>query len=208
MHHTDWVQPLLLRLSGPEGPANRTPLRRFDPTCRLRGWRTLAEAVDRERDRLTAGGERAPVLAASLWWVPGELGVYCAGHPQAYSIGLTAGDRHSQYDLWINPLANGDQFRDRTFLIVGDVPEERGGPSSAWRNRGRWSIARTGGSSCNGSSRSATGSTGSHRRPAGGGRLRRCTERRQASGGRQPPDSASYRRYNSKSEGRPPPARP
>ena len=124
MHHTDWVQPLLLRLSGPEGPANRTPLRRFDPTCRLRGWRTLAAAVDRERVRVAFEEGRPPDLAASVWWVPGELGVYCAGHPQAYSIGLSAGDRHSQYDLWTNPLDNGDQFLGRTFLIVGDVPEE------------------------------------------------------------------------------------
>ena len=124
MHRTDWVQPLLLRVSGREGPDNRMPLRRFDPTCRLRGWRTLAEAVDEERTRVAGEEPDTPVLAASTWWIPGELGVYCAGHPQAYSIGLTTGDRHSQYDLWTNPQVNGDQFLNRTFLVVGYVSDE------------------------------------------------------------------------------------
>ncbi len=74
MHHTDWIRPLLARVSGPATPDRPMPLRRFDPTCRLRGWHALAEAVDRERGLLRAeGGE--PVLAASSWALPGELGV-------------------------------------------------------------------------------------------------------------------------------------
>ncbi len=123
MHHTDWIRPLLARLSGPATADRPMPLRRFDPTCRLRGWRALGEAVDRERARLRAeGGE--PVLAASSWALPGELGAYCAGHPQAYSLGLAMGDRHSQYDLWPNPLRDAAAFRGRTFIVVGWVSEE------------------------------------------------------------------------------------
>jgi hypothetical protein len=123
MHHTDWVRPLLAWASGPETPDRPMPLRRFDPTCRLRGWRALAEAVDRARERLRA--ERIePVLAASNWSLPGEMGVYCAGHPQAYSLGLAMKvDRHSQYDLWHNPVNDLEAFRGSTFLIVGGVPE-------------------------------------------------------------------------------------
>jgi hypothetical protein len=95
-------------------------VRRFDPTCRLRGWRTLAAEVDRLRKELSAQGDD-PVLATNSWSLPGELGIYCAGHPQAYSIGLMQGDRHSQYDFWTNPIDQREAFRGRTFLIVGGI---------------------------------------------------------------------------------------
>ena len=123
MHHTDWCSRCCC--ASPEArdrPTGRRCVARPDvPAAR---WRTLAEAVDGQRARLAAEEANAPVLAASTWWIPGELGVYCAGHPQAYSIGLTSGDRHSQYDLWTNPQVNADQFLDRTFLVVGYVSEE------------------------------------------------------------------------------------
>jgi hypothetical protein len=118
MHHSDWLHPLLAKLAGPPTEKNLFPVRRFDPTCRLRGWRTLAAHVDAVRARLTAEGIE-PVLAGNSWSLPGELGVYCAGHPQAYSLGLSMGDRHSQYDLWFNPLADGEAFKGRTFIVVG-----------------------------------------------------------------------------------------
>jgi 4-amino-4-deoxy-L-arabinose transferase-like glycosyltransferase len=124
MHHTEWARPLLVRLVGAPTAANPCPLRKLDPTCRLRGWRALAAEVDRLRAQLRAEGCE-PVLAGSGWSLPGELGVYCAGRPQVYSLGLAMGDRHSQYDLWRpNPLADADAFRGRTFLVVGGaVPE-------------------------------------------------------------------------------------
>ena len=65
-----------------------------------------------------------PVLAGCGWSLPGELGVYCAGHPQAYSVGPALGDRHSQYDLWPNPFDQPDAFRGRTFLIVGGITRD------------------------------------------------------------------------------------
>jgi hypothetical protein len=89
----------------------------------LRGWQTLAREVDRLREELAAQGAD-PVLAAYSWSVPGELGVYCAGHPQAYSIGLMQGDRHSQYDYWLNPIDNPQGFQGRPFLIVGGLKQQ------------------------------------------------------------------------------------
>jgi Dolichyl-phosphate-mannose-protein mannosyltransferase len=124
MHHTDWVRPLLAQISGPATAKQPMPMRRFDPTCRLRGWRTLAEAVDQKRAELLQVEHEDPVLAASSWALPGELGVYCAGHPQAYSIGLAMGDRHSQYDLWPNPLRDVEAFRSKTFIVVGWFSED------------------------------------------------------------------------------------
>ena len=64
------------------------------------------------------------MLAGCNWTMPGELGVYCQGHPQAYSLGLAMGDRHSQYDLWDNPIDNPGPFLGRTFLVVGVYPTD------------------------------------------------------------------------------------
>ncbi len=121
VHHTDWMQPLLLQLSGPPTDAHPIPLRRFDPTCRLRGWHFLAEEVVRVCVGVAA---EHPILAGASWTLPGELGVYCAGHPQVYSVGLAVGDRHSQYDLWRNPLENKEAFLARTFIVVGPLEKE------------------------------------------------------------------------------------
>lgn len=120
LHHSEWLHPLLARFAGPVVPTNRFPLRKLDPTCRLRGWRpTLARAVDEERDRLRAEGMGEVVLAGQSWTLPGVLGVYCKGNPQAYTLGPVFGDRHSQYDFWPGPL-NDEEFRGKTFLFIGD----------------------------------------------------------------------------------------
>jgi Dolichyl-phosphate-mannose-protein mannosyltransferase len=120
MHRSDWLRPVLEPLSGPATSRRPFPLRRFDPTSRLRGWRRLAAEVDRVRDRIRREEGAEPVLAGSAWWLPGELAFYCAGHPPVYSIGLVQGDRHSQYDLWRpNPVSDAQAFRGRTFVIVG-----------------------------------------------------------------------------------------
>jgi hypothetical protein len=116
------AQPLLVRLAGPPTPERPMPLRRFDPTCRLRGWHSsLAAEVDRQRELLRCEGVE-PVLAASIWNVPGELGFYCQGQPTVYSLGPALGDRYSQYDLWRpNPVADPEAFVGRTFVFVGFV---------------------------------------------------------------------------------------
>lgn len=115
------TRPALAAIAGPPTAADPTPIRKLDPTCRLRGWRTLATDIDRVRDRVRQETGEDPVLAGMVWTTPGELAFYCAGHPPAYSFGLALADRHSQYDLWRpNPVADAQAFRGRTFLYVGD----------------------------------------------------------------------------------------
>ncbi len=121
LHHSEWFQPMLLRIAGPPTAEHPLPLRRFDPTCRLRGWRVLAAEVDRLRADLRARGTE-PLLAGSSWTLPGELAFYCRGNPTVYSFGLALGDRHSQYDLWQpNPVNDGDSFKGKTFIFVGEI---------------------------------------------------------------------------------------
>ena len=120
MYHSSWAHPLLAKVVSPPSDTRPLPLRRLDPTCRLRGWRTLAAAVDCLADDLRADGDE-PVIAGSSWTLPGELSFYCRGHPTVYSLGLALGDRHSQYDLWQpNPVADAPAFAGRTFIYVGE----------------------------------------------------------------------------------------
>jgi hypothetical protein len=171
MYRSDWFQPVLLRMVGPPTAQRPLPLRRFDPTCRLRGWRYVAGQVDLLREQLEAEGTQ-PLLGAFSWTIPGELGFYCRGNPFVYSLGLAVGDRHSQYDLWRpNPIEDGSQFLGRTFILVGDlhptvaeafekvekqqtiVYRERGQPIALWtvtvcrgfrgfKDAGRWIAER------------------------------------------------------------------
>ncbi|HZZ81833.1 MAG TPA: glycosyltransferase family 39 protein [Gemmataceae bacterium] len=119
MHQPLEVQPILLRIAGPASEAEPMPLRRIDPTSRLRGWRHLAAEVDRLRNELRSRGVE-PVLAGERWTHASELGFYCAGQPRCYCLGTLLGDRRSQFDLWrLNPVADPDAFAGRTFVVVG-----------------------------------------------------------------------------------------
>ncbi len=128
VHYPGLMRPALAALAGEPTEQNPTPIRKFDPTARLRGWRTLAAEVDAIRERLRRETGEEPLLAGTMWNIPGQLGVYCAGHPETYSFGLAMADRHSQYDLWRpNPIADAQVFRGRTFVFVGDgLPEQAG----------------------------------------------------------------------------------
>jgi 4-amino-4-deoxy-L-arabinose transferase-like glycosyltransferase len=116
VHQPPFVRPLWQQLAAWLAPDNP---RRFDPTCRLRGWHVLAAQVDALVAELRDQGDDV-VLACNSWVMPGEIGFYCAGHPDVYSLGLALTDRHSQYDLWHpNPLADPTAFAGKTFLVIG-----------------------------------------------------------------------------------------
>ncbi|HEV3443461.1 MAG TPA: glycosyltransferase family 39 protein [Gemmataceae bacterium] len=121
MFRSDWVEPALVGLAGEPTAERPTPLRRFDPTCRLRGWRELATIVDELRHELRQEGIE-PVVTGTQWNLPGELAFYCEGNPTVYTLGLALGDRHSQYELWQpNPVSNPEAFVGHTFIFVGEI---------------------------------------------------------------------------------------
>jgi hypothetical protein len=121
IHDTRMVTRLAGPFVSPETSANPMPIRAFDPAARLKGYRQLGQALDAMRADLAAADGTDPILAGLRWDVPGLLGFYADGHPQAYTLGLALGiDRHSQYDLWHpNPVDDAQAFRGRTFLVVG-----------------------------------------------------------------------------------------
>jgi hypothetical protein len=121
MYHSGPLHPLLVHFAGAATTDKPYPIRKLDPTCRLRGWNTVAAEVDRVCEELRAHGTE-PLLAAASWNLPGELGFYCKGNPVVYSFGLALGDRHSQYDLWQpNPISDPQAFCGKTFVYLGEV---------------------------------------------------------------------------------------
>lgn len=120
VHFPAISRPVLVSIAGPPTLRYPLPIRRVDPTARLRGYRTLAAAVDRMCEKVRVeGGE--PIVVATFWNMPGVLGAYCADHPQVYTLGPALYDRRSQIDFWRpNPVWDPDEFRGRTFVIVGD----------------------------------------------------------------------------------------
>jgi hypothetical protein len=128
IHYPGLMRPALASIAGPVTERDPAPIRKYDPTARLRGWRTLGKEVDAVRARVRKETGEEPLLAGTAWNVPGSLGLYCEGHPETYSFGLAMGDRHSQYDLWRpNPVADAQAFRGRTFVFVGyGLPADSG----------------------------------------------------------------------------------
>ncbi len=119
LHAPTSLQPVLLRIAGPATPLRPAPMRRVDPTCRLRGWRHLAAEVDRTCVALRERGIE-PIVAGERWTLAGELAFYCEHQPAIYCVGRPLGDRDSQYDLWRpNPVADPAVFRGCTFVVVG-----------------------------------------------------------------------------------------
>lgn len=122
---SSFTYPLLAQLAGTPTNSNPTPLRKLDPTCRLKGWKSLAAKIDQVRKSLSLG-EMETVLCGNRWSSTGILGFYCQGHPQAYCLGPILGDRHSQYDFWLNPFDQPEPFHGKTFIVVDGVEKVLG----------------------------------------------------------------------------------
>jgi 4-amino-4-deoxy-L-arabinose transferase-like glycosyltransferase len=65
-----------------------------DPLARLKGWRVLAQAVE----RLQAQRANAPFVLSDRYQISSELAFYLSGQPHTYNVNL--GRRMNQYDLW------------------------------------------------------------------------------------------------------------
>jgi undecaprenyl-diphosphatase len=68
----------------------------YNPTLRLRGWKTLGEEVGRIKKDLQKEGEL--FIFSDKYQITSELAFYVPGNPKTYCINF--GRRMNQYDLW------------------------------------------------------------------------------------------------------------
>lgn len=114
-----WLRPVLAVFAPAPTAQHTMPIRRLDPTCRLEGWRTLAKSVDEVRQQLRTDGCE-PVIAGANWFIPGEVAFFLPDRPTVYAVGVTLGDRESQFSLWRpNPVSDPDAFLGQTFILIG-----------------------------------------------------------------------------------------
>lgn len=93
--------------------------RKWDATCRLKGWSTLAARVEEIR-KLQPNNSKI-MLMGSNWSYTGALAFHLPDQPNVYCLGPVTGSRQSQYDFWRpNPLYDSD-FVGRDAIIVGDI---------------------------------------------------------------------------------------
>jgi hypothetical protein len=123
IHHTEWFYPTIARWV--PAPTKRwpAPLRLMDPSCRMRGQKTLAAAVETHMAALRRQGESPYVLTAT-YALTSTLSFYLPGQPDTYCLSWNYGmtqDPVNQHDLWHpNPRNDPDYFRERPALVVED----------------------------------------------------------------------------------------
>lgn len=144
MHHTEWALPVFKWLARREPPWNLTPVAKFDPTARLRGWSELGRAVGEVQAAERAAG-RDPFIVTDDYQTASEIAFYAPGQPTVYCLQAALGDRQSQYDLWRpNPLCDPDVFVGRPCIYVGArKPRLFGGEASGPEALPEARLART-----------------------------------------------------------------
>ncbi len=118
MHFSSALVPVLAHFAPKPSAFDLTPMTRFDPASRLRGWATLGKAVGRALAAQKAAG-REPFILADDYQLASQIAFYTPGEPAVYCLQAVLGDRESQYDLWTNPIRNPEQFTGRPCIYIG-----------------------------------------------------------------------------------------
>lgn len=141
IHRSEWLTPVFawlargaspLGLTQPAAPWDLTPVARYDPTVRLRGWAELGAAVGEVLRAERAAG-REPFILAATYQLASEIAFYCPGQPVVYSAQSALGSRRSQYDIWRNPIRERAEFVGRPCLYVGSLHKVLTGGSDGAR---------------------------------------------------------------------------
>lgn len=130
MHRSELLYPVFARLAADAPPWDLTPIAKYDPTARLRGWSQLGREVGQVlRNELKAG--RDPIILTDDYQTASQIAFYCPGEPVTYSLTSVLGGRRSQYDVWENPIRDAETFVGRPCIYVGSLHPELTGKGSA-----------------------------------------------------------------------------
>lgn len=88
---------MLMRMLKPVSRIKKFNLANVDPLERVRGWRTLGEAITHQRDMM---GEDRTFILCDDYQQTAEAAFYTRGQPRTYCAGPYFGKRLSQYDMW------------------------------------------------------------------------------------------------------------
>lgn len=125
-HDTRPLLPLFARFTANAPAWELTPIARYDPTARLKGWSTLGAAVGQVLAEERAAG-REPFILTDDYQVASLVRFYTPGNPPTYSAQAVLGGRRSQYDIWENPLRDRKFFVGRPVIYIGsNTPEISG----------------------------------------------------------------------------------
>lgn len=129
-YHTEWLMPAFQWLVRDARPWELTPVAKYDPTARLRGWSELGAAVGEVLKMEKAAG-RDPLIMTDDYQVASEIAFYTPGNPIVTCVQSVLGNRRSQYDIWPNPIRDHDLFTGKPVIFVGSrhplLSGERGG---------------------------------------------------------------------------------
>jgi hypothetical protein len=123
LQHTEWFYPLIARWVPASTPGNPSPMKRVDPTCRMRGHRVLAPEVARRFAELKAEG-LDPFILTSTPYLASELSFYMPGHPDVECLAFSYDPYRpvNQHDLWHpNPRFDVAAYKGRPALVVEDA---------------------------------------------------------------------------------------
>ncbi len=88
---------------------------KWDPTVRLRGWKTLGERIGAVIDTFPEGEK--PFLLGVRRQVTSELAFYSPGRPRTYRWTPSPHKVKTQYELWPNPLEDGLAGKDALIVL-------------------------------------------------------------------------------------------
>ena len=124
--HAAWFYPIAARLNLTPAPsaAIPVPLRIYEPSSRLLGYRDLAPEVTRHMEALRVEGLN-PFVLAPTYTLASTLTFHLPGQPEVYCLGWSPGFAAialNQHDLWRpNPRHDLQVFRDRPAVVVEDA---------------------------------------------------------------------------------------
>ncbi len=132
-HRSDWLMPLFAWLARDAPSWDLTPVARYDPSARLRGWSRLGGSVGQVLAGQKLDGVE-PFILTDDYQLASQIAFYCPGQPRVYCAQSALGKRLTQYDLWPNPIRDAEAFRGRPVIYVGSLHPrltgEDGGPAA------------------------------------------------------------------------------
>jgi hypothetical protein len=123
MHRTAVLMPMFGRLAQDAPPWELTPVAKYDPTARLRGWSELGAAVGEVLQAQQEAGQDTFILTDD-YQLAGQIAFYCPGEPVTYCVQSALGGRLNQYDIWVNPITHPERFLGRPCVYIGSLHEE------------------------------------------------------------------------------------